>query len=63
METIADSWDSGAANRELYESCSEQDLRLHAQDEYVDLPSGNLFNARIESGMHSVFRMHSRYGW
>jgi hypothetical protein len=50
METIADSWDSGAANRELYESCSEQDLRLHAQDEYADLPSGNLLNAPIESG-------------
>ena len=35
---------------QLYESCSEQDLRLHVQDEYADLPSGNLLNAFIESG-------------
>ena len=35
---------------QLYESCSEQDLRLHAQDEYADLPSGNILNAPIESG-------------
>jgi hypothetical protein len=36
--------------RQLYESCSEQDLGRHAQDKYADLPSGNLLNAFIESG-------------
>ena len=36
--------------RQLYESCSEQDLRLHAQDEYAELPAGNLLDASIESG-------------
>jgi hypothetical protein len=35
---------------QLYESCSDQDLRLHAQDECADLPSGNLLDAPIESG-------------
>jgi len=35
---------------QVYESCSEKDLRLHAQDEYADLPSSNLLNASIESG-------------
>ena len=35
---------------QLYESCSEKDFRLHAQDEYADLPSSNLLNPSIESG-------------
>ena len=42
METIADSWDSGAANREVYESCSEQDFRILAQHECPDFSSGNI---------------------
>ena len=45
METIADSWDSGAADREVYESCSEQDFRILAQDECPDVSSGNIVSA------------------
>jgi hypothetical protein len=30
-------------------------VRLHAQDEYADLLSGNLLNARIESGCIRYF--------
>ena len=45
METIADSWDSGAANREVYESCSEQDFRILAQHECPDFSSGNIVSA------------------
>jgi len=47
---VINSWDSCAADSELYESCSEQDFRIHAQDEYAGLPSFNFFNASIESG-------------
>ena len=47
METIADSWDSGAANREVYESCSEQDFRILAQHECPDFSSGNIASALI----------------
>jgi hypothetical protein len=45
METIADSWDSGAADREVYESRSEQDLRIHVQHECPDFSSGNIVSA------------------
>ena len=45
METIADSWDSGAADREVYESCSEQDFRILAQHECPDCSSGNIVSA------------------
>ncbi len=45
METIADSWDSGAADREVYESCSEQDFRILAQHECPDFSSGNIVSA------------------
>ncbi len=45
METIADSWDSGAADRKVYESCSEQDFRILAQHECPDFSSGNIVSA------------------
>jgi len=45
METIADSWDSGAADRQVYESCSEQAFRILAQHECPDVSSRNIVSA------------------
>jgi hypothetical protein len=59
METIADSWDSGAADREVYESCSEQDFRILAQHECPDLSSGNIVSAL--AGDHSELPIRRAY--
>src|SRR6202035_2173166 len=47
---VINSWDSCAADLEVYESCSERDLRRLAQDKCPDFSSGNNLNAPIESG-------------